>query len=339
MSGLTRLKNIVKGVVKAPEIAPTPCEVIYSENKLRLLRYLPRPAVTHKIPVLICNSLVNRYYILDLMRGKSFVEYLVAQGFDVYMIDWGVPDSTDRHDRLEDYIKGYLHNCMGAVLSSNGAKRVSLIGYCMGGTMSLIYTALFPGRVKNLVLLATPVDFHNGSLLSLWGQKDYFNVDKMIDTYGNAPVEVLQRAFMMLKPLKNFTKYFDLASNCESEEYVQTFMAFDKWVGDAVPVAGETFRKFVKDTYQENLLVQNRMLMGRKRVDLGKIECPVLNVVALNDEIVPAASSTVLMDLIGSRDQELLTVKGGHHGLSIGYSAINVVWPRTAAWLRARSKR
>lgn len=164
-------------------------------------------------------------------------------------------------------------------------------------------------------------------------------MDKFVDTYGNAPADVLQNTFVMLKPTKNITRYADLLANAHDEEFVETFLAFDYWVNDAVPVAGETFRKFVKDTYQENLLAQNEMRLGSRRIDMKKITCPLLNVVAQHDNIVPPDSSTRLMNLISSRDKELLSVKGGHHGLSMGPSALQTVWPKTAAWLRSREGR
>ncbi len=272
-----------------------------------------------------------------MLRGKSYVEYLLGQGFDVYMIDWGVPDDADRTLTLEDYIDGYLANCAAEVMKHARAKKVSMVGYCMGGTMSLLFTARHRSVVKNLVLLATPVDFHNDSLLSHWSKPANFDVDKFVDRHGNAPVEILQNTFQMLRPTKNITKYADLLEYADNEEYVNTFHAFDYWGNDAVPVAGETFRKFIKDTYQENLLARNQMRLGGNRIDLGQIKCPVLNVLAEHDPIVPPQSAEVLMNLIGSRDKELLKVKGGHHGISVGAGALKIVYPKSAEWLHKRS--
>ncbi|MBI3949435.1 MAG: class III poly(R)-hydroxyalkanoic acid synthase subunit PhaC [Acidobacteria bacterium] len=323
---------------RPPKVAQTPSEVIYRENKLRVLHYLPTMKRVLPVPIVIVSSLINKYYILDLLPGKSYVEYLVKQGFGVYMIDWGTLDYDDRTVTLEDHINGYLANIVSSVMKHARAKKISLIGYCMGGTMALMYAALHQRRVKNLVTLATPVDFHNDTLLSIWGRRKYFNVDKFIETYGNAPAEILYSTFMMLKPTKNITKYVDLLENMHNEEYVRTYLAFDYWINDAVPVAGETFRQFIKDTYQDNLLIQNRMQLGKRQIHLQNVKCSLLNVAAEHDEIVPLKSSTVLMDLIGSKDKELLTVKGGHHGLSIGPSARTVFWPKSVEWLKARSQ-
>jgi len=334
----TKFTQMLSRMNEPPDVAQTPSEVIYRENKLSVLHYLPTTRRVFPVPILIVSSLINKYYILDLMPGKSYVEYLVNQGLRVYMIDWGTPDFDDRTVTLEDHINGYLVNIVSSVLKHAQAKKLSLIGYCMGGTMALMYAALHRRYVKNLVTLATPVDFHNDTLLSLWGRREYFNVDRFIDTYGNAPAEILYRTFMMLKPTKTITKYADLLQHMDNEEYVKTFHAFDYWVRDVVSVPGETFRKFVKHTYQDNSLAQNRMQLGKRRIHLQNVKCSLLNVAAEHDEIVPLKSSTVLMDLIGSQDKDRLTVKGGHHGLSIGPSALTIVWPKSAEWLKARSR-
>jgi polyhydroxyalkanoate synthase len=316
-----------------PKLAQTPSEIVYSEEKLKVYHYLSSNKLASETPILIVNSLVNKYYILDLIPGKSYVEYLVNKGFNVYMLDWGSPDSSDRFLSLEDYINYFLARVVSQVLKHSKTEKLSMIGYCMGGTMTVMYAALKKQHLKNIVLLATPIDFHNGSLLSLWGKPENFDVDKFIDAYGNAPKEILYNVFMMLKPLKNITKYVELAEHVGEEEYTKIFAAFDYWLKDNVPVAGETFRQFIKYGYQQNLLMQNRFPLGSKLINLQKITCPVLNVLAEHDEIVPPKACEILNDLIGSKDKELLRVKGGHHSLSIGLSAINIVWPKTAEWL------
>jgi polyhydroxyalkanoate synthase len=332
-----KASELMARIGKPPNDARTPSEVIYRENKLRVLHYLPTTKSVVPVPVLIVSSLINKYYILDLMPDKSYVAYLNAQGFSVYIVDWGTPDEADRRLGLEDYIDGYMERIVSEVLRHAQAQQLSLIGYCMGGTMTLMYAARHPLEVRNIVLLATPVDFENDSLLNIWSRKEYFDVDKFVDTYGNVPVEVLQNTFVMLKPTKNLTRYADLLKHAEDEEFVKTFLAFDYWVNDAVPVAGETFRQFVKATYQGNLLARGSMRLGGQRINLKKIKCPVFNIVAEHDNIVPPESSACLTNLIASRETELLKVKGGHHGISIGPNALRLVWPKTADWLKSHS--
>ncbi|MBI4850722.1 MAG: alpha/beta fold hydrolase [Acidobacteria bacterium] len=337
MMNLFRLPEFMLQLFETPKVAQTPSEIIYSDFTFKVYHYLPKGNLASSIPILIVNSLVNKYYILDLMPGKSYVEYLVSQGLNVYLVDWGEPKISDSGLSLEDYISFFLNSIVKQVLKHSKAKKLSMLGYCMGGTMALIYASLKQQHLQNLVLLATPVDFHNDSLLSLWGSPENFNVDKFINIYGNVPKEILYSTFMMLKPLKNITKYVDLVENIDHPEYIKAFMAFDHWIKDAIPIAGETFRQFIKYGYQENLLVQNKFPLGSRTVNLKNVKCPLLSVVAEHDEIVPLKSSEILVQLVSSKDKELLKVKGGHHGLSIGGSAITIVWPKTVEWLLAHN--
>ncbi|HEY0427376.1 MAG TPA: alpha/beta fold hydrolase [Pyrinomonadaceae bacterium] len=330
--------NAMQRIGKPPNFAHTPSEIIYREDKVSVLHYLPTTKTTEPIPIVLVPSLINKYYILDLVQGKSYVEFLTAQGFSVYLVDWGVVEDADKHITLEKYLDGYLANAVAEILRRADAKQISLIGYCMGGTMSLIYAALYAKQIRNLILLATPVDFHNNSLLSIWSREEYFDIDKLVDTYGNAPVSVLQPTFMMLKPAKTFTRYSELFANAGNDEFVETFLAFDYWANDAIPVAGETFRKFVKDTYQNNLLIKNKMTLGGRKIDLRKIKSAILNVIAEHDNIVPPESAEALTGVLTSKDAEVLKVRGGHHGITIGSSALNFVWKKTSEWMKERQK-
>lgn len=336
MTNFQKMLELTNRIGKPPKFAFTPSEVFCEFDKVRVLKYLPTTETTHPIPILLVPSLINKYYILDLLPKKSYVEFLVKQGFSVYLIDWGVVDDADRFWTLEKYISEFLKKAVKEISKVENSEKVSLIGYCMGGTMSLIYSALFPQTVKNLVLLATPVDFHNNSLLSIWARPEYFKVDKLVDTYGNVPISLLQSSFQMLKPVQAFNRYVNLFENADNEEFVESFLTFDYWANDAIPVAGETFRKFIKDCFQQNLLVQNKMTMNGETVDLEAVNCSVLNIIAQHDSIVPPESAEALMDKIGSKDAEMVKVKGGHHGITIGTSALKFVWQKTADWMTER---
>jgi polyhydroxyalkanoate synthase len=336
MTNLQKIFELSDRIGRPPKFAFTPSEVFCEFDKVKVLKYLPTTETTHPIPILLVPSLINKYYILDLLPNKSYVEFLVNQGFSVYLIDWGVVDDADKFWTLERYIQTFLRKAVKKIRKAEYAEKVSMIGYCMGGTMALIYTVLFPQTVANLILLATPVDFHNNSMLSVWAKPEYFNVDKLVDSYGNIPVSLLQSAFQMLKPVQTFTRYANLYENAENEEFVESFLAFDYWANDAIPVAGETFRKFIKDCFQDNLLIKNRMTMNGEVVDLQQVTCSVLNVIAQHDSIVPPESAEALMDKIGSTDAEMVKAKGGHHGITIGTSAMNFVWKKTADWMLER---
>jgi polyhydroxyalkanoate synthase len=284
-------------------------------------------------------ALVNRPYILDLLPHKSVVSHFVNAGFDTYLVDWGVPTFADRHLTLDSYVNGYLYNVVEHVQERCGVEQVSILGYCMGGTMSAMFTALHQEKVRNLILLAAGIDFATREgLLNLWTDPKYFDVDAFIEAYGNCPPEFLQGSFTMLKPVANlFEKQLNLAENIHDEKFVREYFAMETWLNDNIPVPGEVFREFVKFLYQRNLLVKNQMPVGRHIVDLKKITCPVLNLMAERDDLVPCSQSEPFNDLVGSTDKRIIKAQAGHIGMAVGSRAQRELWPQAIDWLALRS--
>ncbi len=316
------------------EVGQTPAEVVYTENKLRLLHYRPVVAQPAPVPLLIVPSIINRYYILDLMAGRSLVEYLVSQGLDVYMLDWGTPGSDDRFVSLDHYITGYLRRVVQRVRAHAGQEHIGLMGYCIGGTFSAIFTALYPQYVHSLVELAAPINFHDSGLLSQWASPEHFNVDLIVDTLGNMPAALMQASFNMLKPGAQIRQQMALADRLGDTQGVQDFLAMHTWVNDNVPFPGEAFRKYIKECYQQNHLVQGKLIIGTQQVDLGQIQCPLLTITASRDHICPPDSAAVLNDLVSSADKRVLQVIGGHVGTVAGHGARTQMWTQLSTWLR-----
>lgn len=327
-----RAQRIRKGV--------SPSEVVYEEDRLKLRHYLGGEPAQHRTPLVFVYALVNRPYILDLKAGRSVVANFVERGFDTYLVDWGIPTSADRHLTMEDYINGYLVNVVDYLRQRCGVERVNVLGYCMGGTLSAMYTALHPERVGNLMLLAAPLDFGGSeSLLSVWTKQENFDVDKFVEAFGNCPAEFLQGMFLMLRPVGNLIeKPLNFYEHLHEEKFLEDFLTTETWLQDNIPVPGEVYREFVKYLYQENLLVQNRMTVGKQMVDLGRIKCPVLNIMAGKDDLVPCSQSLGFTELVGSKDRKNILLEGsGHIGLAIGGRAQKEVWPQACEWLAKRS--
>jgi len=210
----------------------------------------------------------------------------------------------------------------------------------MGGTLSAMFTALHPQRVKNLVLLAAPIDFGTqDSLLNVWSREENFDVDKFIDAFGNCPPEFLQAGFLMLRPVGNLLeKPINFYEHMHEEKFLEDFLTTESWLNDNIPVPGEVYRQFIKYLYQKNLLTQNRLPVGKRIVNLQKITCPVLNIMAGQDDLVPCSQGTPFTDLVGSKDRKTILLQGsGHIGLAIGGRAQKEVWPQACEWLAARS--
>ena len=284
----------------------TPKDVVYEEGTLRLLRYRRDGPASFAEPVLFCYALINRPYILDLQPDKSVVRQYLNRGFDVYMIDWGVPSVADRRLTLEDYVCGLLEDVVDFILREHRRRDLHLLGYCMGGTMSTLFTALNPEPIKTLTLLAAPIDFGGReSLLSLWTDRKCFDVDAFIDAYGNCPASFLQSCFLLMKPVQNLVeKYITFYEQLDDPRFVSNYFAMEHWVNDNIPIAGETFREFVKKLYQGNELVRGEFRLGGRRVDLGRITCPLLLLTAENDHLVDPTSTEGILPHVGSRDVE-----------------------------------
>ncbi|HEV2210453.1 MAG TPA: class III poly(R)-hydroxyalkanoic acid synthase subunit PhaC [Verrucomicrobiae bacterium] len=341
-ANIGRMKNLPGLWQRAQQVRKgvSPAEIVYEEDRLKLRHYVGPAKPRHKTPLVFIYALVNRPYILDLKKGRSVVANFVERGFDTYLVDWGIPTTADRHLTLEDYINGYMVNVLDYLRERTGVEQVNVLGYCMGGTMSAMFTALHPKCVRNLILLAAPIDFAaNDSLLNLWTRPENFDVDRLVDAYGNCPPEFLQASFLMLRPVGNFLeKPLAFYEHMHEEKFIEDFLTTETWLQDNIPVPGEVYRQFVKYLYQQNLLTQNRMPVGKRLVNLRSITCPVLNIMAGKDDLVPCSQSTPFNDLVGSRDRKTLCLEGsGHIGLAIGGRAQKDIWPQACQWLAERS--
>src|SRR5579875_237959 len=336
---LRYVKGIKSPHPKDVETGKTPHEVLYKENKLRLLHYTPVRKKLLPVPLLLVPPLINKYYILDLLPGNSFVEYLVNHGVDTYLLDWGIPGDEDRYLELEDYIDHYMPHVVHKVLDYSGAKEFSILGYCIGGTFVLMYAALHKEFMRNLITIATPVDFTHGGLFTMWTDKKYFDVDKIVDAYGNVPALLIKGAFNLLSPTSEISKYVEIYTNVSnwSKEYAEYFLAFDKWINDPIPFPGGVAKRVIKECYQENKLIKGEMRIGGRSVNLKEITCSLLNVTAERDNIVPINSTRVLTELVSSKDKTFMVIPSGHASLIAGRKAREGLWSKLEHWLRARS--
>ncbi len=316
----------------------SPKEIVWTKNKAKLYRYTATAPRTHRTPILIIYALINRPYILDLAPGNSMIEFLVGQGFDVFLLDWGVPGPEDRHMRLDDYVFDYIPKAVRKARTISGADEITLLGYCIGGTLSTIFTATHPDAgVRNLVLLTTPIDFSEAGLLHMWTKRGYYDVDKLVDTFGNMPGELIDVGSRMLRPLGNVTNYTKLWENALNDRYVHGWQAMSKWVNDAIPFPGEAFRQWIKEFYQDNKLVKGQLVMGGRRVDLADVHASLLMVAADKDHIAPLPGCEPLMEQVSSADKRFIALPGGHVSIVVGRNAVKGLWPQLAEWLDARS--
>ena len=340
LSPYAYLKPLIKHAAEVgePPVAPTPHKVVYTRGPMRLLRFVSQNR-RYRTPILFVYSLINRYYILDFLPGKSLIEFMVGEGYDVYAIDWGTPGRAEQAMTWEEILESVIAGAVRVALRMSGSPELTMYGYCMGGTMALAYAALYPEGIKSFVAQATPVDFHEGGVFAKWTRPENFNVDALVDAFGNVPIELMESGFSMMAPIQRMTKWLDVFRRIDDADFVTTFLAMEHWASDNVPFPGEVYRQYIKDCYQENNFCNGRMVIGGERVDLGKIKCALLNVIAENDTIAPPKSSEVLSRLVSSTDQETLRFSVGHIGLSTSSKGPKLIWPKIAGWIEARSEK
>lgn len=318
-------------------VGRTPSRLVSRDGAASLRAYGPK---TGKTPVLLVYAMVNKPTILDLLPGLSVVERLIASGRPVYLLDWGAARPEDADRGLEDFVGGVLDRAVDAVRRRSGGGPVHLAGYCEGGVFSLLYTALHPEKVRTLALLATPVDYSKMGTLSVWARKKNLDAGRLASTFGNIPGSFLHSAFEILKPFTSLRAEQGFLTGlwCKklSEGQESHFLALERWKKEHVPHPGRAFVEVVRNLFQENRLMKNAMSLGRRKMDLKRVVCPLLVAVGEKDHLVPPAAALPATRLTGSRDVEPVRVAVGHIGLSVSGRAHKELWPRYLAWIKER---
>ena len=321
------------------DVGMTPSEVVYTENKLELLHYESLTDEQHATPIIIVYALINKPFILDLQPDRSVVRRLLEAGHDVYLVDWNEPSKLDQHLTLDDYVNRYIDNCVDVVRERSGQDRINILGYCMGGTMTAMYTALHQEKVRTLGLMAAGLCFDDtGGVLELWGDDEYYDPRDVVDTFGNVPAEMLDVGFALMDPVANYvSKYVRLYDNIENDDFVENFARMERWLGEGIDLAGEAYVQFLEDIYQENKLYNNELHLNGKHVDITNIDVPILQITGEYDHLIPSSSSKPFNEVVGSTDTEIIEYPTGHIGLAVSGSSHRDVWPRVAEWYIEKS--
>ena len=325
-------------------IGQTPKQLIWTLNKAKLYRYVPVvPAeARHPVPLLLVFALMNRPTIMDLRPGHSFVEFMVGQGYDVYLLDWGVPGLEDKHLKFDDYIADYMPRAIRKMKAVAGTQEFSLLGWCIGAILTTIYASLRPDDgLRNLVLLTAPLDFSNRDKLTFarWTDEKYFDVDRVLATFGNMPGEMIDFGAKALKPVENYvSNYLRLWQNLDNPAAVEAWHSMNTWVSDLIPMTGAAYRQLIVDLYRNDRLMKGEMQIRGELVNLKRLRANLLNVIAEGDHITPSCQSDSLLLQLGSADKQLYRVRGGHIGIMAGSGAHKQTWPHINSWLAARSR-
>jgi class III poly(R)-hydroxyalkanoic acid synthase PhaC subunit len=294
-------------------------------------------------PVLVVYAFINRHYILDLLPEVSVIASLLRHGLDIFATDWGTPSAYDKNLTIGHFVSKYMDKSVDYIRKITNSDKVSLLGYCWGGDLAVIYAALHPEKVRNLITIATPGDFElDDSLLAVWTKAMKENY--LLDTFGNLPGIMLNAAFILRNPIEYSHKYFHFFEQPRSLESIAEFFATETWLYDSPPIIGEIYREFIEGCYKQNLLIRNRMRIEDSNdnsdmlVNLKNINMSFLNIVAKKDDLVaPDSSKALNIALTESYDKKLIEHNSGHVGLMIGKNAHKELWPEVGDWLKKRS--
>jgi polyhydroxyalkanoate synthase len=324
-------------------IAQTPKQLIWTLNKAKLYRYIPLlpKEKRHPVPLLLVFALMNRPYILDLRPGHSFVEFMISQGYDVYLLDWGSPGIEDKNLKFDDYTLEYMPRAIRKMKEVSGATEFSLLGWCIGAILTTIYSSLRPDDgLRNLILLTAPLDFSNKEEITFgrWTDERYFDIDKVLAAFGNMPPEMIEYGAKALKPVENYVgNYLRLWDNLDNPQVVEAWHAMNTWVTDNVPLAGGVFRQLIVDLYRNDRLMQGTLMIRGERVDLSRLRANLLTVIAEQDHITPPCQSETVLPKVASTDKTIMRIPGGHIGIMAGSGASKHTWPQIDGWLASRS--
>jgi polyhydroxyalkanoate synthase len=321
---------------KPPRAGLTPKDVVWQRDKVRLFRYrsdTPRFAP----PLVIFLGLVSRSYVFDLLPRNSFVQELGRAGFDVYLLDWGEPDDVDGDNSFETYVDHYLPRALAAVREDAGTSDVSVLAYCMGAILALMLLGSRSDvRVRNLVLLAPPIDYAKMSVLLTPLRDGSLDPETLIDERGLVPADVVRNAFQVRKPTSEIVHYVNLWQKLWDEEQLESYTALTQWGRHHIPFPGRMFREMVEMFVKDNAFRNDTARVGGRPVRLSEVRVPVLSVVAERDEIVPLEAAELASLLTGAEFEEA-RVPAGHVGLIMGRASATVTIPAITEWLRRHS--
>lgn len=347
MGKLKKGADVLAGIRDADvDVGATPKKLIERRDKVELYRYEPMVEQQVKTPVLIAYGLIGRYTMADLQSDRSLVRSLLNKGLDLWLIEWGQPGRNERWLTIDDYVEDYIGEAVERICLETGQEKITLLGICEGGVFTTCYTALHKERVKNLVLTITPIDFHadaddpavHHGFLNVWTRSlAPEDIDKMVDALGVIPGEFMSSVFSMMTPMRSLTKYnVDLIDIIDDKDKLMNFLRMEKWLADRPDHPGAAGRQWLHELYQENQLYEGTFTLAGRKVDLGEIDVPVLNIFALDDHIIPPTCSKALGKKVGSSDYTEIPLPGGHVGLFVSSKSQGALTANIADWLRER---
>ena len=308
---------------------------VWREGNTRLLDYGATNRASRKRgtrAVLVVPSLINRWEVLDLTAEKSLLRAMAAQGLRPYLVDWGTPNDEERGFDSTAYV-ARLERALGYV-AKRARRAPAVLGYCMGGTLTVALAALKPRRVAGLALMAAPWDFHADRTGHAFLVSAGPLLAEVADKVGELPVDILQTLFWSLDPWLSVKKFGRFIGMDPQGESAREFVLLEDWLNGGAPLAGPTARECLVGWYGENLPGNGGWVVGGRRIVPSKMKVPSLVMIPSGDRIVPPLSAAALADpKKGLKNVTRLDLPLGHIGMVVSGRARELCWTPLIEWL------
>jgi len=319
---------------------PTPSDVIWRRGKAHVRHYRRDTPPRYSVPVVAYLGLVGRSHLFDLYKGGSIVEMMMDYGFDVYVLDWGIPDELDSGNTLETYLGDLLPSALDAVCTEAESPHADVFAYCMGGLMTVHALAAQPDLpIHSVVALAAPFDWSNLGALVDAVRSGKIGIDDLVDGTGNIPGSVILKSFTARRPTANIVAHVNLWQNLWNDRYVEGHQAIGRFLSDHIYLARGVAEQMLEQWMRDNAFVNDSLQFHGQRVSLADVTTPVLSVIAERDDIAPVEAASAIVDVLPNAPVELLKIDTGHVSLFVGRDAVKVVMPSIFGWIAARSGR
>lgn len=345
-SGLTHYETLLSGDPMSLRYYPPPYE---SSVPLSNAEPMSVRRQRHPVPLILVPPLGVTTESFDLMPHRSLARYMSARGFHVYLIDWGKPELRHARLTLKDYSLDMFSQATAEVRRHAGVEEISLMGWCMGGLLSLMYAgASGDNKIRNLITVASPVDFRGKGLMAtvagilnpparLVRRFTKIRVHEFDPLRLQTPAWVTTLGFKLTDPIGSITTYWDLLKRLADREFVENHSTTADYLDHMLIYPAGVIQDMFVHVLLDNHLAEGRIELGDKMADFSSITANYLAYAGATDHLVPATVARKSVDLVGSKDKEFRVAPGGHMGVILGSKAHQFVWEPVAQWLDARS--
>ena len=320
-----------------PEVGPTPRMAVWKKNKATLWHY-PTSKKKFSVPLFLVYSLVNKAFVLDMAPGASMIEAFVENGFDVYLLDFGVPGYEDKDITIDDYLVDYIQRGVRMALHHSKAKEITVIGYCLGGTLAAIYAAISSEPIRNLILCVAPLNFSDPPIFDKWIEairNGDLNMDRLLDAYGFIPGKFMKYSMRAVSAPIYFSHYLSLLNKSYDKDYVDKWRRFNNWTEGHIGFSGAAVKQLLNDLGKDNKFMNRSLVIRGKKADPSNIKANLLIVAASQDRLVPENLSKDFIKVVSSKDKTYTLVSGGHTTLAVKGKGLPAF---LADWLPERSE-